>query len=136
MNRVIILGRLGKDPELKTFEGGGQVCNFTVATDESYKDKDGNKVEKAEWHNVTFSGKVAEVVAKYFHKGSRILVEGKLRTRSWEYNGEKRYMTEIVGHNFEFVDTKKDNQTQSVVEAYKASQDDLQLQEEEDDLPF
>lgn len=134
MNKVIILGRIGNDPELKVFDNGGQVCQFSVATDESYTNKQGERIKQTEWHNVVFSGKVAEVVHKYFKKGERILVEGKLRTRSWDSEQGKKYMTEIVGRTFSFIETRKDNQTHTEQPTYQ-TQNPFEG-EEDDDLPF
>lgn len=103
MNKVQLLGRLGKDPETKNFDNGSSVTSFNIATDESYKDKDGNKVEKTEWHNVSFFGKQGEVLAKYVKKGQLLLIDGKLQTRSYEKDNEKRYVTEVIGQGFEFI---------------------------------
>lgn len=133
MNRVTILGRLGKDPETKNFDNGSSVTNLTLATDESYKDKDGNKVEKTEWHNVAFFGKQGEVIAKYVTKGQLLLIEGKLQTRSYEKDGEKRYLTEIIGNSFEFISGQgSSNPSQPKQETTPAPVESQQ----EDDLPF
>jgi len=99
LNRIQILGNLGRDPEAKKV-GDSTVVNFSVAINESYKDKQGNKVEKTEWCNVVVWGKLAEIAEKYLKKGSSVLVEGKIQTRSWEKDGEKRYSTEINANNF------------------------------------
>lgn len=98
VNKVILLGHLGKDPEIRAMETGRRVANFTLATSESYKDKNGERVENTEWHNVVFWGPVTEVIEKYVKKGTQIYVEGKLRTRSYETKeGVKKYTTEILG---------------------------------------
>jgi single-strand DNA-binding protein len=95
INKVTLLGRVGKDPEVKQFDNGS-VANFTIATDDSYKDKSGQKVERTDWHNVSvnFPGLV-EVVSKYVKKGDLIYVEGKIKTREVEKDGVKRYFTEV-----------------------------------------
>ena len=100
VNKVILLGNLGKDPEIRTFEGGRKSARFSIATSESYKDKDGNKVEQTEWHSVQFWGPIVDVIEKYLKKGNQVYVEGKLQTRSYDdKDGIKRYVTEIVGQN-------------------------------------
>jgi single-strand DNA-binding protein len=96
LNKVILIGRLGKDPEVRFTQGGQAVANFSIATDESYKNNAGEKVEKTEWHNLVVWGNAVEsYVAKYLHKGDLIYVEGKLQTRSWEKDGVKKYTTEV-----------------------------------------
>lgn len=108
LNRAELIGHLGKDPELKTTAGGASVCTFSLATDESYKDKDGNQQNKTEWHKIVVWGKQAENAAQYLKKGSLVFLEGKLQTRSWEKDGQKHYMTEIVVFNFQMLGGKKD----------------------------
>jgi single-strand DNA-binding protein len=100
VNKVILVGRLGKEPEVRNLDNGAIVANFTIATSESYKDKTtGEKKETTEWHNVVVWRGLAEIAQKYLHKGDMVYVEGKLRTRSWEKEGVTRYTTEIVGDN-------------------------------------
>jgi len=107
MNKAIIVGRLGQDPELKTTTGGS-ICNFSVATSESWTDKEGHKQERTEWHRVVTFGKLAEICVQYVSKGSQVLVDGKIQTRSWEdKDGQKRYSTEIVASQVTFLDSKK-----------------------------
>lgn len=115
MNKVILLGRLGGDPELKYLNSGSAVANFTLATNENYTDKQGQKVQKAEWHRIVVFGKTAEHCAQYLKKGSQALIEGKLQTRSWEdkQSGGKRYMTEIVAFNVQFLSRPSGTQTQN-----------------------
>lgn len=109
VNKVILVGRLGKDPEVRNLENGASVANFTMATSESYKDKTtGEKKEVTEWHNIVLWRGLAEIAAKYLHKGDMIYVEGKLRTRSWEKEGVTRYTTEVVGDNMTMLSTKRD----------------------------
>ena len=96
VNKVILVGRLGKDPEVRYTQGGKAVANFSIATDESYKDAQGEKQKKTEWHNIVVWGNSVEAfVQKYLHKGDMVYIEGKLQTRSWEKDGQKKYTTEI-----------------------------------------
>lgn len=97
VNKVILIGRLGKDPEVRFTQGGKAVANFSIATDESYKNNDGEKVKKVEWHNIVVWGNSVEnFVQKYLHKGDMVYIEGKLQTRSWDdKDGNKKYTTEI-----------------------------------------
>ena len=96
VNKVILIGRLGKDPDVRFTAGGKAVANFSLATDESYKDASGEKQKRTEWHNVVVWGNSVEnFVQKYLHKGDMVYIEGKLQTRSWEKDGVKKYTTEI-----------------------------------------
>jgi single-strand DNA-binding protein len=100
VNKVILVGRLGKDPEVRNLDNGVSVANFTMATSETYKDRTtGEKKEATEWHNIVLWRGLAEVSQKYLHKGDLVYIEGKLRTRSWEKEGVTRYTTEIVADN-------------------------------------
>ena len=98
VNKVILLGRLGKDPEIRNFQNGGKVVNFSVATSERYKDRDGNQQEKTEWHNVAiFNEKIGEIAEKYLRKGAQVYLEGQLQTRKWQdQSGQDRLTTEVV----------------------------------------
>ena len=100
LNKVILVGNLGKDPEVRHLEGGVAVASFSLATSESYKDKAGQRIEQTEWHNIVVWRALAESAEKYLKKGMTIYIEGKLRTRSSDDKGYKRYMTEIVGDTF------------------------------------
>jgi len=108
MNKWIVQGRLGKDPEVRYTPSGTAVTNFSVATSRKWKDKNGAPQEETEWTNVVFWGKRAEVIGEYFSKGKMILVEGRAQTSSWEGkdDGIKRYKTELVGENFWFCGDK------------------------------
>jgi len=107
VNKVILVGRLGKDPDVRNLENGATVANFTMATSETYKDKTtGERKEITEWHNIVLWRGLADVAAKYLHKGDMVYIEGKLRTRSWEKEGVTRYTTEIVGDNMTMLGTK------------------------------
>jgi single-strand DNA-binding protein len=111
INKVILVGHLGRDPEVRYLDGGTAVANFSIATSESYTNKQGERVDQTEWHNVVFWRGLAETAEKYLHKGSKIYVEGKLRTRSWDdKEGNKRYTTEIVGDNFVMLDKREDSE--------------------------
>ena len=119
LNKVILIGRLGQDPDVREV-GSAKVANFSIATDESYTDKTGNKVEKTEWHRIVMWNRSAENAEKYLRKGSLIYVEGKLETRSWENDaGEKRYSTEIKSFSFQMLDNK--NSQDSTYEQPKSS---------------
>lgn len=107
VNKVILLGNVGGDPEVRHMPSGGAVVNLTIATSETWKDKDtGAKQEKTEWHRVVFFNRLAEVVGQYVHKGSKLYIEGRLQTRSWEQDGVKRYATEIVVSEMQMLDSK------------------------------
>lgn len=110
VNRVILLGRLGKDPEVKYTQSGQALARFSLATDDRRKDESGNWVDQTEWHNIVVFGKQAETAGEYAKKGSLVYVEGKLRYRSWDdkESGQKRYMTEIWGDRWQFVGPKQD----------------------------
>lgn len=100
VNKVILVGRLGKEPEVRNLDNGAVVANFSIATSESYKDKTtGEKKEVTEWHNIVLWRGLAEIAQKYVHKGDLVYIEGKLRTRSWEKDGVTRYTTEVVADN-------------------------------------
>ncbi|QAZ68404.1 single-stranded DNA-binding protein [Solidesulfovibrio carbinolicus] len=111
INKVILVGRLGQDPKLNYLPSGQPVAEFSVATDESYKDREGNKVEKTEWHRVKVFGRSAEFCNNYLAKGRLVYIEGSIRTRSWDdQQGQKRYMTEVVvsgpGHTVQGLDSR------------------------------
>jgi single-strand DNA-binding protein len=104
INKVIIVGRLGKDPEVRQVGEGNAVCKLALATSENWMDKNGTKQEKTEWHNVVVWGKLADICGKYLAKGRQVYIEGRLQTRSWEdQQGQKRYTTEIVANTVEFL---------------------------------
>ena len=103
MNKVTLLGRVGKDPEVKSLDWG-KVANFSLATDESYKDKNGDKVEKSEWHYINCKMQLADVVERYVMKGNRVLVDGKIQSREYEKDGVKHKVTEILAQNITIID--------------------------------
>lgn len=139
VNRVILVGNLGQDPELKYTPSGVAVTSVSLATNEMWKDKDGNRQERTEWHRVVMWQRLAEIVGEYLKKGSKIYVEGRLQTRSWEdKDGQKRYMTEVVAENMTMLDSKGGDSGGSSsappqMESPPASDADVV---EEDDLPF
>ena len=102
VNKVIVLGRLGRDPEVRNFQNGGKVVNLRVATGERYKDREGNMQEKTEWHSVAiFNEKLGEIAERYLKKGSQVYIEGQLETRKWQdKDGAEKYSTEVVLRNF------------------------------------
>lgn len=103
LNKAFIIGNLTRDPELKALPSGTKVCSFAVATNRSYKDKDGNRQEASEFHNIVAFAKLGELSAQYLKKGSQVYVEGRLQTRSWEgKDGEKKYRTEIIADTVQF----------------------------------
>ncbi len=109
VNRVTLVGRLGRDPETK-FTGAGQaVANFSIATDETYKDKKGERQKRTEWHRIILWGKQAEIAQQYLKKGALIFVEGRIQSREWEKDGEKHRSFEIVSNNFRMLEAKKNS---------------------------
>ncbi|SFE43198.1 single-stranded DNA-binding protein [Thermoflexibacter ruber] len=106
VNKVILLGNLGKDPIVRRTENGVAVATFSLATSERYKDKDGNPQEKTEWHNIVLWRGLAEVAEKYLHKGDKVYIEGKLTTRSYEQDGIKKYVTEVVADTMNMLTPK------------------------------
>lgn len=114
VNKVIILGRLGQDPDVRTTASGTQVANLNVATNEIGRaDDQGNRTDITEWHRIVLFGRTAEVAAQYLSKGSQVYIEGRLRTNKWQdQNGQDRYSTEIVGNEMQFIGGRSDNQQQ------------------------
>lgn len=108
VNKVILVGTLGRDPESKTFPNGGSVCNFSIATSESWTDKNtGERKELTEWHRISLNNKLGEIAQQYLKKGSKVYIEGSLRTRQWtDQNGQERYMTEIRGDQMQMLDSR------------------------------
>jgi single-strand DNA-binding protein len=102
LNKAFIIGNLTRDPELKALPSGTKVCSFGIATNRIFKDKDGNRQEATEFHNIVAFAKLGELAGQYLKKGQQVLVEGRIQTRSWETNGEKKYRTEIVADNVQF----------------------------------
>ena len=102
INKALLFGNLTRDPELKALPSGVNVCNFSVATNRVYKDRDGKKQEQADFHNVVVFGRQADIVAQYLKKGRSVFVEGRMQTRSWEKDGQKQYRTEVIAERVQF----------------------------------
>ncbi|HEX8517487.1 MAG TPA: single-stranded DNA-binding protein [Bacteroidia bacterium] len=129
VNKVILVGNLGKDPEVRHLEGGASVANFTLATSEYYKDKSGSRIEQTEWHSIVVWRGLADVAEKYLKKGMTVYIEGKIRSRSWDdKEGVKHYKTEIVADALTILSKKENSQGQGG--------EDHELPKTEDDLPF
>lgn len=144
VNKVILVGRLGKDPEVRHLENGATVANFSMATSEVYKDRTtGERRETTEWHNVVLWRGLAEVAEKYVKKGDMIYVEGKLKTRSWEKDGITRYTTEVVGDNMTMLGgnpsggtTSQENTYQQPAAEQPQAAPSAPVEDATDDLPF
>ena len=131
VNKVILVGNLGKDPEVKYLDSGVAVANFSLATTESYKNKDGERVNQTEWHNIVLWRGLAEVAEKWLKKGSSVYIEGKIKTRKWEVKeGSTRYNTEILADNMTMLGGKKDSQKTPINPPQETASDKA------DDLPF
>ena len=134
VNKAILLGNLGKDPEIRRLDDGRAVANFSIATSESYKNKAGERVTNTEWHNIVLWSPLAEIAENYLKKGSQVYIEGKISNRSYEdKDGVKKYISEVVGRDITLLgrapDSAGQNQTNETNEAKKEDT-------EEDDLPF
>lgn len=147
VNKVIIVGNLGRDPEMRSFPSGDQVANITVATTDRWKDKaTGEQKEATEWHAIVFSGRLAEVVGQYLKKGSPVYIEGALRTRKWtdQATGQERYKTEIRGDVMQMLGNKSDGgqqgggapQQQRAAAPAQQRQAAAPAQGQDDDIPF
>jgi len=123
VNKVILVGRLGKDPEVRYLPDGGAVCNITLATSETWKDKtSGEKQEKTEWHRVTFYRKLAEIAGEYLKKGREIYVEGRLETRKWtDKEGKDRYTTEIIANEMQMLGSRPSGGSEAMESGPKAA---------------
>lgn len=141
INKVILVGNVGKDPEVRYLDSGVAVCNFPFATSETYKNRNGEKVTTTEWHNIVLWRSLAEVAEKYVKKGSQLYIEGKIRTRSWDdRDGNKRYTTEIIADNMQMLGKRSDDSTDVTPEDAKQPSetfDDISNDSNDaDDLPF
>ena len=141
VNKVILVGRLGKDPEPRYMTNGEAVTHAAMATSENWKDKSGEKQEKTEWHNLVFYRKLAEIAGEYLKKGSQLYVEGKLQTRKWEKDGVTRYTTEIIVNEMTMLGGKQDQRTDSNSEPISKAKPDVKEQAKsidnfDDNLPF
>lgn len=145
VNRVILLGNLGRDPEIMTFDNGVKKASFSLATSESYKNREGNRVDTTEWHNIVMWRGLAEVAEKYLRKGNQVYIEGKIKTRSYEQDGIKKYVTEIFVDNMTMLGKREaapgDQSAGSVAPAQQAptqqsTTNEAPIEAPEDDLPF
>ena len=146
VNKVILLGNLGKDPEVRVFEGGTKKASFPLATSETFLDKSGQRQERTEWHNVIFWGNITDVIEKYLKKGNQVYVEGRITTRSWDdKDGQKKYITEILGTSMTLVGGKPSGggennnppyQENSSSSKQSESVSSTILSDGSDDLPF
>jgi single-strand DNA-binding protein len=138
VNKVTLVGNLGKDPEVKHLDNGRAVATFSMATSESYKNKEGEKITNTEWHNVVLWSPIAEIAEKYLKKGNQTYIEGKLTTRRWEdKNGEIRYTTEVLARNLTLLGNA--NSGGSAARAPEHTEDDAPAfnpESDSDDLPF
>ncbi len=142
VNKVILVGRLGADPEIRYTPSGAAVANFTLATSENWKDKDGNKQEKTEWHKIVVFSKLAEICGQYLNKGKQIYIEGRIQTRQWEdRDGNKKYTTEIVANQMQMLGSPGQNQNQNQNQSAPANAGNAPRAGENDppeldDIPF
>jgi single-strand DNA-binding protein len=137
LNKVMLIGRLGKDPEVKFTSSGTAVCNFSLATSETFKDKSGEKQEKTEWHNVQLWQKLAEIAGEYLVKGSLVYIEGRLQTRKWQdKDGNDRYTTEIVGERMQMLGSKGDSGKSDRATSGSQSSGYENSSMPDDDVPF
>jgi len=141
INKAILVGYVGTDPEVRYLDSGTPVCNFRLATSEVYKNKNGEKVTTTEWHNVVLWRGLAELAEKYVKKGTQLYIEGRIKTRSWDdKDGNKRYTTEIICDNIQLLGKKIDEPPESQKQEQESSLDDKEDNnlevEEADDLPF
>lgn len=141
VNKVILIGNLGKDPEVKYMPSGDAVCNFSVATTDSWNDKSsGDKVEKTEWHNVVMFKRLAEVAGEYLRKGSQVFIEGRLQTRKWQYrDGNDRYTTEVKADQMQMLGGRGGSAGAGASAAPQSAPPPAQARASgdfEDDIPF
>lgn len=139
INKVILIGNLGQDPETRYMPSGGAVTNVTLATSETWKDKQtGQPQERTEWHRVVFFNRLAEIAGEYLRKGSKVYIEGSLRTRKWQdkTTGADRYSTEIVANNMQMLDSREDGGEPLPNQAPAQQQPAQGFDDFDDDIPF
>ncbi len=144
VNKVILIGNLGKDPEVRHLENGASVANFSIATSENYKDrKSGEKVTQTEWHSIVVWRGLADIAERFLKKGDKVFIEGKLRTRSWQdQDGNTKYTTEVIADNLTMLGKSPENNTSSSQSQPKAAStstatdEDFSGPDDVDDLPF
>ena len=140
INKVILVGNLGRDPETRYMPSGNAVTNVSVATSKSWKDRDsGEQKDRTEWHRVVFFNRLAEIANEYLKKGSKIYVEGELRTREWEREGQKHYTTEVVANEMQMLDSRGDmpvSNTDALSTNTSSNLAPLPPEDFDDDIPF
>ena len=137
VNKVILIGNLGADPEVKYLDSGVAVANFSLATTESYKNKEGERVSQTEWHNIVLWRGLAEVAEKYLKKGNSVYIEGKIRNRNWEdKDGNTRYTTEILADNMTMLGKKDAGSSETSESTTTTTEESIPQEEKGDDLPF
>jgi single-strand DNA-binding protein len=143
VNKVILIGNLGRDPEVRYMPNGEAVCNFSIATTDSWKDKSGERQEKTEWHNIVIYRKLAEIAGEYLEKGRPVYIEGRLQTRKWEKDGVTRYSTEIIADQMQMLGTRASNDSsdddynqEPQENAPKAAKPAPSIDDFEEDIPF
>lgn len=144
LNKVMLIGNLGKDPEVKTLDNGAKIATFPLATSETYKDKEGNRQTRTEWHNMVLWRGLADIAESYLHKGSQVYLEGRLSTRKWEdKEGNTRYTTEVIGDNLVLLSRANDQQQGGMgasADGFNAPASRPAIEEmgggADDDLPF
>ena len=134
INKVILIGNLGRDPEVRFMPNGDAVCNFSIATSDTWKDKSGEKQSKTEWHNIVMYRRLAEIAGEYLKKGSSVYLEGSLQTRKWQTKeGQDRTTTEVVAREMTMLDSKGDNMESSSSTGSPSKPDNDKFEE---DIPF
>ncbi|HMQ69430.1 MAG TPA: single-stranded DNA-binding protein [Ignavibacteria bacterium] len=136
LNKVMLIGHLGKDPEMSYTPSGVAVCKFSLATDESYKGEDGNKVDRTEWHNIVAWRKLGEICSTYLKKGSKIYAEGKIQTETYEKDGKKNYFTKIVLSDMVMLDNKGNGKSPEINTNSNGEAEVVSDKSNENDLPF
>ena len=142
VNKVILVGNLGQDPDMRNMQNGGAVTNISVATSESWKDKNtGETQERTEWHRVIFFNRLAEIAGEYLKKGSKVYIEGSLKTRKWEKDGQDHYTTEIVAKEMQMLDSRGNGdpgeaRARAQADAYQAPSQSHASNAFDDDIPF
>lgn len=141
INKVILIGRLGRDPEVKSTPSGSTVAKFSLATDETYTDKSGQKQEKTEWHNIVAWDRLAEICGQYLRKGKLVYIEGRIRTDSWDdkESGQKKYRTEIIARDMKMLDRRGDEESGGGAYASVGAsrgQSASAIAEDDDEVPF
>ena len=135
INKVILVGNLGQDPEVKFTAGGAAVTTLSIATSESWKDKEtGNEEKKTEWHRVVLWRRLAEIAGEYLKKGSKVYIEGQLQTRSWEQEGQKRYTTEVIARDIQFLDSRNNSEPSNDLKDISSKEEPEDIHDE--DIPF